>query len=294
LISLEKAVQDKKALGWENNMDDTAIRQIQESATADVLSTVIRQLETKEPVIAIPSGFSAESMEKFMPERSSYRVNYETISLDAFVDYCNIQGGENVKCFINTDAMKAKTYFDLGTKLKPMHRRHTAQLTPRITAAYKALCLLANSDRRISQKETAEFIEDWGGVIRVLDDTGSLMKNIDAARSVRNITVTKMKSRRTEVGNFSQEADIMEKAEAKNDNMPIPAEIVFNASPYLDFKERDFVLQLSINVDDLNDKIGLKFRIIKHDSIIEEIGEEFLDNLGRRLDGEIKSFIGSI
>lgn len=273
-------------------MDKTAIQQIQESESLSVLSESLSTFSTNDPVIALPNGFKIETLEQYMPNRSSYRVNYETISMKDFTKYCDLESNDNTSCFIDTEKMVARTFFDLGSQEAPLHRRHIATLKPKMTAPYSTMLNFTNSIR--NQKQVAEFIEDWSDMITVTDESGNGLTTAEASRSIRNITIGKVKQSRSKIGNFSQEADIMEKVEASNNTLPIPSLLTFRASPYLDFKERDFTLQLSLRLDEDIDHISINLRVVKLDLIEEIIGNEFLESIQKLLPHNVESFIGSI
>jgi uncharacterized protein YfdQ (DUF2303 family) len=170
--------------------------------------------------------------------------------------------------------MTAKTIFDLGTTDLPEHKEHKATLSLKKTAAFKAL--LGCDDSKFSQKNAADFLEDWEDNIAVFNQSGESMTLRQATKALRDLTIESAREINSQVNDFSESMSAMERIEAKNQHS-LPSSIVFNCIPYLALKNRDFTIRLSIITG--GDRPTIGFRIVRIDAIEEEIALEFKDLL---------------
>ncbi|BBM66321.1 hypothetical protein VA249_29670 [Vibrio alfacsensis] len=269
-------------------MDKSAVQHIQTSAN---LPTLLAQLEKAGfPVAALPNDINLHDLEQFMPNRNQFRGVMTTANIDEFVRYHEAYQTEGNQCFINADAMKAKTIFDLGTQAFPGHCVHKAELALRRTAAYNVL--LETDGSRLSQKALAEWIEDYSDCIQVFSTAGELIENSIASAAVRNMKFEAKTGRESNVDDFSHHQSEYESIAVRTkEEFPMPATFKFTCEPFLGLAERTFEMRMSTIGTDT-----LILRIKKREQHQEEMGEEFQTKLQTRfqeMEIEIETFIGS-
>lgn len=270
------------------SMTKEALQLLQQTALLSDVNSALSLIGTKTPTIALPQGVSLESLENKMEFRSSYRFTFQTKSINDFGEYCKEFDKEGAKCFVNSDSMNAKTFFDLGIEDAPLHQRHTAKLQLDKTAAFKAL--LRINGERLSQKEAANFVEDWADNITVTSKDGEVMPIAQAAKQLREITIEQVSSVDSKVSDFGESMSSMERIEAKNQDV-IPAVIEFTCDPYHGLSKRAFTVRVSILTGGSKPEISL--RIIKLEAQEEDMAEEFKEILNKTFDGsKLKTFIG--
>lgn len=270
-------------------LDEKSIKHLQKEAVLVALTGALTTAKTSSTLVAVPSDYEVKDLESYMPNRDSYRFNYDTESITDFAKYCEEFQQEGSKCFISADDMEANVIFDLGKEDNPLHQRHKALLSLRKTAAFKAL--LNISGERLSQKQAADFLEDWAENIAVTTKNGEAMKVNQAALQLREITIEQVRNVESKVDDFSESMSAMEKVEAKNQDK-IPAIIDFTCEPYHGLEKRLFTVRLSILTGSAKPEIVL--RIVKLEAQKEDIAEEFKEILVDKFkDGDIKTFIGS-
>lgn len=255
-------------------MDKSAIEQIQQSSSIPEMIISLENHETENPVILTPDNFQIINLERYMEFRTNYRYSFETTSIKDFIKYCSDYDQAGACCFVNQEYMSARTIFDLGTVEEPLHQDNKAKLLIKRTAAYVAL--LAVNGSKMSQKDASDFIEDWADELVIYSTSGDSMSPTQAAASLRDLTIETARAVNSKVADYSESMSAMEKVEAKNKEY-LPGEIKFGCIPYLHLKERFFTIRLSLLTS--GDRPALTFRIIKLDSITEEIAEEFKDIL---------------
>jgi len=257
-------------------MDSTAITQIQETAhIPEMMEMVTSNSDT--PVALLPPGYTAVSMEEHCTNANHFRMKYKTTSIPDYLEYCMDYAATGAGCFVDAQSMSAKAIFDIGEPHKPGHKFHTAALEMQKTAAYKAL--LQMQGKRLSQRDAAEFIEDWADTIIAVQSDGSEGTAKDAAKGLRAITIDTKGSVETKVGDMGQHMTAMEKIEANNANT-IPPMIIVTCAPYHGLKERAVHLrvQISFPEDHPNQAVPggpiITLRYIGKEEVEEMLAEE--------------------
>jgi uncharacterized protein YfdQ (DUF2303 family) len=272
------------------SMDKTAIQHIQETANIPALIKSVSDHETEVPVIIVPDSMCVQSLEKYMPTRSRYRLGFSTTSLSDFINYNELHDEEGATCFVDAERMKAKTIFDLGTTEYPQHQEHTATLQLKRIAAFSAICLINGT--HLKQSQAKDFIEDWSDYIRATSTEGVSMSAHEAAKALQDITIATAREVNNKVQDFGASMNAMEQIEAKN-KAALPAEIEFMCKPYLGLQHRTFILRVSIITSEEKPKIV--FRISQLESINEELAEEFKEVLAEASKTlNLKTFIGQV
>lgn len=251
-------------------MDESAITKIQESTTQAEIIEYLEDHPTNKPILISPENFDILELEQYMEHRSSYRFTFKTESISDFIQYGIDFDQVGAACFVDSSHIVAKTVFDLGTREEPLHQQHTAFLHLSETAAFSKLLFVDGA--RLSQKQASDFIEDWVDNITVYSTAGDFMHTKKAAASLRDLTIESAREINTKVDDYSESMSQMEKVEAKNKHL-LPSEINFSCVPYLHLEKRDFTIRISLITS--GDAPQLSFRIIKLESIKEEIAEEF-------------------
>jgi uncharacterized protein YfdQ (DUF2303 family) len=265
------------------------IIELQKNESLSQLNTALSSFNGIHPAVAIPAGVSLESIESLMPLRNSYRFGFSTKSIESFIEYNKEFDQLGAKCFVDSTQVTARTIFDLGTKEAPLHQLHTASIKLVKTAAYAAL--LEKDGDKLSQKQAAEFLEDWADNLTVYDSESQRIPLMTAAKRLREITIEQVRNAEFKVSDMSEKMSAFEQIEAKNAET-IPAVFNFVCEPYHGLSKREFTMRLSIITGDDKPKIGL--RIVRLEQQQEDIAEEFKDLLTERLDGaDIKVLIGN-
>lgn len=249
-----------------------------EAATARTLATAM-------PAIIVPDQFNVVNTEHLQEHRTRFRGDLETESLSDFCEYV-IDAAEQIEieglaphAFINAPQMSCRAILNIGNYSEPGHGDHTALLKLKPTAAFTAMRNIVADER--SQRQLAEWMEDWHANLNVIDTTGQLMTVADAVQKVRNITIKASASRTTSESNFSASQSAMDKIEAAHEEKQ-PAEFVFSTAPYDELEEREFTLRLSILTGD--SKPQLRLRWVQQEAQEEEIAQEFKELLINKLD----------
>ncbi|MGE4876127.1 YfdQ family protein [Yersinia enterocolitica] len=267
-------------------LDSSAITEIRDMVLTSIIE---RQLAgTDCDTIALPAGVSVKSLEQFNLERYRFRGAMETSNIDEFVKYSSGYAGDGVRCFIDADEMRAQTIFNIGTLLNPGHADNTASLSLKKTAPFREL--LNIDGRKQTQKELAEWLEDYREFLLAFDADGVVLDIKKAVGAVRRITIEQTSSADHEDQDFSAKRSVMESVEAKSkDVMPVAFE--FKCIPYEGLGERRFKLRYSILTG--GNVPVLVLRIVQLEAEEEKIAVEFLELLTNKFKGvEVETFIG--
>jgi len=275
-------------------MDATAIKEIKLSQDITAANSTISD-EIDKQIIALPSDFAVHNLEKYFENRTRFRGKLETKSIAAFISYANNKAIEGAATFINADTMKAMLIVNLGDNDAPGHADHTALLALEKTAPFKALLEIAN--QRKTQKEIAEFIEDWRNHLtasRAEDETGTFpaVSIVKALHAVRKISIEAIAKSDSEVKTFGATTTSMESIDVRSDEMP-PDFFYFNCEPYLGLPTRTFTLRLSVITDRTP---ALVLRIVKYEEHTEQMAEEFqltIESDLQDVEPKIATYIGN-
>lgn len=208
-------------------------------------------------------------LEYLMAQRLRYRGKLETNSLADFVAYVQKNAQTTADAFVDIESMSAKAFFNLGNATSPGHGDFTASLKLPATAAFAALCKVDGLKK--SQKELAEWLEDWNEFIVPEYSTGdtNLARAISA---VRKLSI-KAKAEMTSVANnLSSARSALEEIDAQSSN-DLPDGFNFVCEPYLGLMSRKF--RLSISVIGGDDKPALVVRWQQREATVEKIAQEF-------------------
>ncbi|CQH51247.1 YfdQ family protein [Yersinia enterocolitica] len=267
-------------------LDSSAITEIRDMVLTSIIE---RQLAgTDCDTIALPASVSVKSLEQFNLERYRFRGAMETSNIDEFVKYSSGYAGDGVRCFIDADEMRAQTIFNIGTLRNPGHADNTASLSLKKTAPFREL--LNIDGRKQTQKELAEWLEDYREFLLAFDADGVVLDIKKAVGAVRRITIEQTSSADHEDQDFSAKRSVMESVEAKSKDV-MPAAFEFKCIPYEGLGERRFKLRYSILTG--GNVPVLVLRIVQLEAEEEKIAVEFLELLTNKFKGvEVETFIG--
>jgi uncharacterized protein YfdQ (DUF2303 family) len=235
-------------------------------------------------VAALPETFKLHSLEGYQRGRFRFRGAFTTDSIDGFTAYIKDHAKSECACFIETEKMRATTIFNIGTVDQPGHCDDRAKLQLEMTAPYKALQSII--DRKLNQKEVAEFIEDWRQHITASysEDAEGNRENVNLIKlihSIRKITIEAKSSNESDVRNFGASSTSMDSIDVKSADMP-PDYLYFICEPYAGLTPRAFELRLNINTADRSFP-ALTLRIVQQELIKENMAKEFEEVLDRKL-----------
>jgi len=263
------------------SLDKTGIEHIQKTGNPVV------DVETNVPVKVIAEGYKIENMEKYFDHPSRFRGCYSTELIKEFQSYIAQQG--QVVCFINDATMEAKAFFDLGNENNPGHGEHRATLRLEKLSPYAAMCEI--NGKHQSQRELAEWLEDWRDYAVGLDIEEVAINIKKAIAAIRNITVSLKSEAGSEEKNLGHRRTGLEELDIKSGEENLPAYIQFTCEPYDGLSVRAFKMRLGV-VTNRHDKPEVVLRVVQFEKIKEEMTIEFKDILLLELDKET-TFIGA-
>lgn len=268
-----------------HSLDAGAIDKIETLVLAKQAASTVNTVGC--PATVLPAGAKVEDLEHLSYERFRFRGTMKTASMDDFARYSTGYAVEGTRCFINADEMRAAAVFNLGTLDHPGHADNTAMLALKKTAPFASL-LSVNGDRH-SQKELAEWLEDWAENLLGFDADGVVIDAKKSAAAIRKITIESIQKADYEDQDFSGKRSLMESVEARTqDIMPVAFE--FRCVPFEGLAERPFKLRLSIIG---GDRPTLVLRIVQLEAQQEDMAAEFRDLLVEKFkDSEVETFIG--
>ena len=244
-------------------MDRETLREITSSAISNV------GIDIEEVAIALPDSMSIMDLEKLQMGRRRFRGSMSTTMMKSFVEYVTSINPE-APCFVSTDPMIAKAFFNLGTQAEPGHGDYTAILRMAPTAAYQAMLTFCGNHK--TQKQTAEFLEDWSDFILAYNSDGEKIHPSAALAAIRDITIDTARSTNNAESDLRSSRSAMEDIEASSSHQ-LPHMFEFTCTPYLDLDIRSFVLRLGVIT--AHDKPHIMFRIERGEAIRDEMAEEF-------------------
>lgn len=268
-------------------LDSSVICEIRDLVLSGINSSNINNCFN--PVAALPDNFNLHDLEPFQSNRCRFRGRLSTASIDDYIRYCTEYAGVGVRCFIDGDKISARTIFNLGVIDKPGHADNTAVLELNKTAPFRSL--LDIDGKKQSQKDLAEWLEDWRDHLMAFDADGAEMDVRKAIGAVRRITIEATSSSDHEDDDFKAKRSVMESVEARSKDV-MPAVFQFTCVPYDGLSERQFMLRYSILTG--SNVPVLVLRIVQLEKGQEDIAQEFRDLLSDKFTGvEVETFIGN-
>ncbi len=257
-----------------------AIKELKiDSATVESRTSIKDALEGA-GIAGLHTDFTLRDLESYMPNRRRLRGTMFTASVADFADYAVNNKEPGAAIFIDADTMSAAAVLNMGTTDKPGHADNVAVLKAKETAAFKALMAADGAVR--SQREAAEFIEDWAANIRCFNDE-TLLPTPKAASAVRSITVEAARKVESEERSLSASKSTMDSVTASSKDT-LPTSLVFKCVPYKDMAEREFTLRLSVTTS--RELPCVILRVVKLDEHNEQMAQEMADKIKSSLEGK--------
>lgn len=265
----------------------------------------VKTIDTFMPQIAVPEGINLEEVEHLQPGRSRFRGRYSTSTLAEFSAYttarhatapsasgASIIGSGSTSVFVNADADRAKSFFNLGSVENPGHADDVAVLSLKHTAAYAAL--LDINGKQLKQRQLAEFLEDWFDVVTPVypeswphADVPSITAAIAA---IRDITIAAKAEQNSVQGDMGASRSALEEVEARSKKQ-LPSGFFFAAAPYDGFNVRTFNLRLAVLPQEKEPLLTL--RIVGFADVAEKIGQEFEKRVRDGVPDSVKVYRGT-
>lgn len=249
-----------------------AIEEIQNSIGIQQANSSISNLAPV-AVLALPQSYATHDMEKYLALRRRARGTMNTISHIEFASYTKDNIEDKAGVFVDAERMQATAVLNLGTPDEPGHADNLAIYKPPITAAYKALIDIT-SKGALSQRECAEFMEDWRDYILCVGEDGEFIHDAQAVAAVRSLTIESMQKLESNERNLSADRTAFESVAATSKET-IPAKIRFSTEPYFGLLPRDFELRLGVTAKD-GKTPALILRIIRKEWHQEEMGKNLV------------------
>ncbi len=240
--------------------------------------------------VAIPEGTNLASAEQWADGRFRFRGNYTTTALAEFLSYTLARSGSHghgtgpATVFVDGENARARAFFNLGTPGHPGHADDVAHLSLRGTTAYTELLQAAN--QQLTQKQLAEFLEDWFDHAvpdYPIGDEPHRASLTAAIAAIRDITVTASAETNSVERDLARSNSAFAQVEAKSRNQ-LPAGFLFTCSPYDGFEARTFRLRLAVRPN--GDKApALVLRIVGLGDTKDQIALEFEAKVRAALEG---------
>lgn len=234
-------------------------------------------------MLALPDNFQLHDLEKSMAYRKRARGTMTTSSLDHFCDYVKVRRRLGACVFIDQQKIQATAVLNLGTWEAPGHADDLAIYAPMQTAAYKALLAIAGGMPR-SQREVAEFLEDWGPDFITARHGDDVMPHSQAVAAIRKVTIESLSKSENTQEQLSASRSAFDQVKATSADGKLPTTFVFSCEPYAGFISRSFTLRLAILTSDKAPTLTL--RIVKAEQHAEAMAKELTDDMDAVLDVE--------
>lgn len=256
--------------------DQSAIQQLtQAEATVAANNALQHAMGGGKSVAALHEDFKIQDLEQYLPLRNRARNEFSTPYVADFAQYVSQHRELGCTIYVNAEEMKAKAVLNQGTPEEPGHGDNTAFAVLRKTAAYAALRTLTGRHR--SQKELAEWIEEWRDHIKAQDKELAEINIGHVVSGIRSVSIEQINNSTSSVEALSAERSEMESvsAKAKGENATIPAFLVLKTRPYKELEERTFYVRVSILTSERTPTFALS--ILGQEIHEEEMAEQFAE-----------------
>ena len=271
--------------------DREAIKALSEAQSiAAAAEAVTSALAADAAVAMLPSDFTHHDLEKFLPTRRRARGSMKTSSITDFGTYVKSHKEEGASVFVAQDTMTATAVLNLGTPAAPGHADNTAVLALKATAAYTALSNIASGHPK-SQRDVAEWLEDWANIVTAIDADEQPIHIKHAIAAVRAITIDAARKVESEERSLSATRSALEQVTASSKGQPLPALLSVELEPYMGLEPRTFAVRVGVlTTGDKQPQLVL--RIVKAEQHAEEMALE-LAALVRTELGDVPATLGA-
>ncbi|MBB6578441.1 uncharacterized protein YfdQ (DUF2303 family) [Comamonas odontotermitis] len=238
-------------------------------------------------VVAVQDDFKVEGLEAYAPFRRRPKGTMSTQVIRSFAAYTEKHQGEGTTVFVDADHLRATAVLDFGDASNPGHCDNLCSLTLRTTAAYDAL--LHATTRKLSQRDFAEWIENWAPQIS-MGSKADEMPLHKALAAVRNITIESAASAQHKEESLSSSRSAFESVKAKSDEA-IPTALLFSCRPAPELTERTYITRISVITSEA--KPLFQLNIIALETHREEAAEEMSGLIRQQIPEAIPVLMGS-
>lgn len=220
-----------------------------------------------------------------MKERSRFRGKFVTSVLAEFAAYVNVNATSAARGFIDPSDFSAVCIMNLGDEATPGHADWRAILNLTEVAGFR--CVKANNGKKFSQRELAEWCEDWIDYL-TLDGKQTM---VEAIAAIRNVQVSQKKVVSDSVGNLNASRTALEQLQFDSHANELPSVLTFTTEPFVGFEPRKFAFRLAATTT--CDVTTWALRIMRMESAMEAVADEFKDKLQKAIIATYDFRIGS-
>ncbi len=265
-------------------MDHTAIKEITNQSSAKDFN----ERNELHELAVVPKDHESFDVAKHNGIRRVFKAIFKTDSLTDFVEYTNKHQWDDSELFIDKQSMMAVTIFDLMRKVRPGTAEHRAEFTAAKTPEYASILKLTGA--KMSQKDLAEFGEEWGDVFTFIDSNGEPIELIKAINAIRNMKINASSSSESSVGDLAASKSRTAQIEAKGREVTVAGLTGTNIPIFNDLGGRDIKVKFSILTN--GDDIALTARLLNKDRMLESLANELSEKIASQ--AEITTYLGSI
>lgn len=232
----------------------------------------VANAQTPPDVLALPNDYTAHDMEKFGSGRRRARGGMTTSSAPSLAAYVARHAQPGSTVFVDANKMHAVAVLNIGTLDAPGHADDTATLVAETTAAHAAL-RKATLSAPLSQRDFAEWLEDWWTQIECEDQNECRLQVKHAVAAVRRVTIDAARKVETAEGQLSAERSAFESVKVRSDAGGLPALLRFTCEPYKGLSARTFDVRVRVRTGDKEPMFVLQ--VIRDEWHREQMAEEF-------------------
>lgn len=267
---------------------DAAIRRIEQLAVGGLLDKA--ELGFPAPVIVLPDGNKAESLERHLEAPIRQRARFQTTRIEDYCRYVEREASDQqTVVFVDPEGNGARTVIDFGSHDDPRWHEHKADLNLKATPEFRALekaCAQA-----LSQRDITDWLEDWAEIITPVADSKAI-KLTRAVSLIRRVDIKASATATHEDGDYKQSRSALEEVEAKSGTDALPEIFRVKCRVFPDTEERLIDARLSLRTS--SDKPAFRLRIIGEEALRRAVAEEIEGTLRSRLGDKAHVFVGSI
>ena len=266
-------------------MQAEALQQLQELITASNGVDPDDQV-----VVVLPGNSKLADLEPYMDTPRRMRQKFETARIPDFVTYVKNSETDTTTVYVLPDGSKAKAIIDHGMQSEPDWGSHTAALNLEKTRAFAALETLCSQPR--SQQSLIDYLEDWAkdGFVECLVNGNEVSASL-AIAAIRKVEIKASSSSTHEKGDFSISQSAVAELDVRGATEKMPNHIVLMSPIYVGTEQREIYCRIGITGEE--GKPQFRLRIMKLESIQEEVAKEVETTLRAELDG-LDVFVGSV
>lgn len=240
-------------------------------------------------LLALPADYSVHDLERHLPQRRRARGTMTTSSIEHFAAYVKAHREDGATVFVDSQQITATAVLNLGSPAAPGHADNLAALRLRATAGYAALCKIADGNAK-TQRDVAEWLEDWQHAITATDSAEQAMVTRHAIAAVRQITIEAVRRAESSEQSLSATRSALEQVTARSGDKLLPAFLDVTLEPFTGLDSRTFRVRVGVLTG--NDKPALVLRVTKAEQHAEDMAHELADKVTAALGGAVPALLG--